>query len=566
MKIYLISIFAIFMFNCNIYSDVIVKGNILTYDNKVPEISNVSYFDKDENKTIIQTRSDGSFEFKIENMPSVTIQFSAPNHHNLMQNFIIQKGKNELNISVKLKPFQNLKNLKEVMIFGNFNNYDSENLKLMTLNEDSTYSFSVKNDSDTLIYQIFPNYTSYEGNHTFNGTQSDFFQYDSNGDYFSCVIDKDKNFNIVFNPNGYSSEYFEPEIKFDDSVYSRNFNSYLQAKKEFDDYIGARSMILIDKEIPDSDKRSNCLQAKKEFMAAIKNLISNIDDINFRNLTLIEYLQVAHDGVDIDGIDGFVDKKLVKEIYNISPDDEIWNSVINDYSLVFAEIILGNIENPEYLNSVLKTKLDKEKKAGILAVLVGYCNNNKYTELQDKYYNTLISDYPDTKEAKNAKFRFGKDKTISIGKQIPDFSLVNIDNKNEKITPEYLKGKYVLVDVWGTWCLPCIMELPNLVEAYNKFKDKNFTIYSVAIDASESNVTKFRENKNKMPWLKPEEQIESNLPWLHSYAGTWESDMVAKFEVTGVPSTFLIDPLGKIIAIEGLRGEELIKTLEKFIK
>lgn len=141
------------------------------------------------------------------------------------------------------------------------------------------------------------------------------------------------------------------------------------------------------------------------------------------------------------------------------------------------------------------------------------------------------------------------EKTLRPGKA-PDFSLQ--DTSGKMVSLSSFKGKYVLVDFWASWCKPCRMENPNVVAAYNQYKDKNFTIVGVSLDTSHQ------------AWMNA---IHADgLAWNHvSDLKGWESETAAMYGVQSIPYNFLIGPDGNIVA-EDVRGRELFSTLEKVLK
>jgi len=116
-----------------------------------------------------------------------------------------------------------------------------------------------------------------------------------------------------------------------------------------------------------------------------------------------------------------------------------------------------------------------------------------------------------------------------------------------------LKGKWVLLDFWASWCAPCRAELPFLKKAYEQFKDKNFVISSVSVD------------KTTAAWQKA--LLEDNTPlFIHTNIAEYgNSDGFKYYQVNTIPANFLINPEGRIVAMD-LRGEELVKTLTRLIK
>jgi peroxiredoxin len=136
-----------------------------------------------------------------------------------------------------------------------------------------------------------------------------------------------------------------------------------------------------------------------------------------------------------------------------------------------------------------------------------------------------------------------------VGKSVPDLSLPDVNGK--KVSISSFRGKYLLIDFWASWCGPCRMENPNVVEAYKTFKGKNFTILGVSLD------------KDKDAWKKAISQ--DHLTWTHiSDLKYWNSQAVETFGFQGIPFNVLVDPSGKVIAQE-LRGNDLENKLKEVL-
>ena len=139
---------------------------------------------------------------------------------------------------------------------------------------------------------------------------------------------------------------------------------------------------------------------------------------------------------------------------------------------------------------------------------------------------------------------------VQVGSVAPDFTLPDVDGNPVSLSS--FRGKYVLVDFWAAWCPDCRKENPNIVAAWEKYKDKNFAVLGVSLD------------RKRDQWLAAIEK--DNLTWTQvSDLKYWDSEAAVLYCIRWIPMSFLIDPEGKIVAI-GLEGEELHNKLEELLK
>ncbi|SDL46058.1 Peroxiredoxin [Pedobacter steynii] len=214
--------------------------------------------------------------------------------------------------------------------------------------------------------------------------------------------------------------------------------------------------------------------------------------------------------------------------------------------VIFAKLLAVSKDMEPIQNDFIKSHLNSYVSWDLITARNEIFDAAMQKELLDLFPENLRNSHA-------GKAAFAKQALLSktaIGRLAPLFT--QNDPKGKPVLLASLKGKYVLIDFWASWCAPCRLENPNLKRVYDKFRDNNFEIIAVSLD------------EKKDLWLKA--IADDGLPWLHvSDLKGWKNEVGMRYAVSSVPQNILIDPDGVIIS-KNLRGVVLENKLSEIFK
>jgi peroxiredoxin len=231
-------------------------------------------------------------------------------------------------------------------------------------------------------------------------------------------------------------------------------------------------------------------------------------------------------------------------------DFEVFNDLLSPYAQVFTDNAFDDTAKINKAMDLAEEFATTHPTSAITPLSI--IRYNQIADDMDKTYKLYEAMAPEVKAMPMGRYlaQMILDDKKNTGMILADFS--QPDTAGNMIKLSSFRGKYVLLDFWASWCGPCRAENPNVVKAFNKYKDKNFTILAVSLD------------KAKPAWLDAIKM--DNLTWTHvSDLQGWANTVALQYQIFSIPQNYLLDPEGKVIG-KNLRGNSLEKRLARVFR
>lgn len=503
----------------------------------------------------VEAAKDGNYTLSTNQAGPFIIQYTGVHHS--QKNVLLASEKTvKEKIAVKLAPHRYTTDFSSVHIMSDANNFDRQTAQKMASQSDGTFAAEFETKGDKFRYQL----VRIAGIQNINGTKSEDFEYDGNGNYRSVLTPKDGKVQIVFDPKKLVRSDAQAEFQF-----AEPSSPIARAAAVYKDWMQQRDAVprALEAHLNTSKAGEFTYDVSVELKRFSDQYASEKDRL-VKQVILLS--QIGLVWLNRPSKPELLDDLLRQAVKEISPSSSLWSLNLTAVGQIQAIAegfrtltkVQTQSEKQKYqrfAEKFLQNNPDAEGKAILLHGKLMSAQTRNDVQAVTEYYDLLMTKFGNTPTATYVKKSLSSDRNVIVGNSVPKFSLVSMSDPKTTYTNEFFKGKIYLIDFWATWCVPCVEEMEDLHRTYEKYKSKNYEILSLSFDAAPEVVTRFRQGKWKMPWL-------------HVFLENKSDHLVSKeFEVIGIPKPILVDGnTGQILAMEGeLRGKNLEKTLSRFL-
>ena len=542
---FLLALFLLLL-TADTFAQVTVTGTLLGLGDEPMAMSHLVVEDGPTSDTtfVVTVDASGRFAFSLDETGGYGMYAVGVHHETILMPLILTSA-GSVELHIRLAASQLVTAIDSLWLVP----ASSDQGIFMAPRPDGTFGVVVEASADTLAYRIEGILLDPFGwDYLSAGTSQDRFAFnqkgpfwDGEGDYLSVLDVKDAaTVEVILDPSVLPRDSAEATIKSSPSIVADIACVYLDVEER-----ERRIGMALGQGI---GIRESALQEG----APIREQIRREQNPLLRQWLILRYFDELHPVRDEDS------QLLAREtLENLPPDSPFWS--FEARSSVGASNLMLRLaraaKKPElanaYIQHVVDVHPDPDVRAHFLYSGINAAHGAGDEETKWRYYTQLQAEHRGTSQAERTFRDFDPDREMQAGNPVPKFSFSSLDDPSVTITNGSLRGSTYLIDFWGTWCAPCIEELPSLQQAYDRYRESGFEILSIALLDSHEDIQEFRKDRYPMPWL-------------HTLVAREDDRSVrAMFEITGIPRPILVNEEGIIIAIDDdLRGGKIADAVQ----
>lgn len=242
------------------------------------------------------------------------------------------------------------------------------------------------------------------------------------------------------------------------------------------------------------------------------------------------------------------DKHVKEALATLDYDSHLWGLILNSLGNIYHK----NEKSDDYIEKLksLEDKLsDPTSLSQLCTSLLRHYKAQDQNEKVLQYAQKILEISANEWFVNFANGHIHELESLQIGHSAPTFTVKTVEG--DSLSLSELQGKFVLLEFWGTWCGPCIPEIPHLKKLYRERGNDSLSIVGIALDKNEKVVKDFVD-KEGMNWPQVWEEMN------------FKGELAEAYNIDGVPASYLINPEGKIVA-KNLRGEEMLDEVDQMI-
>jgi thiol-disulfide isomerase/thioredoxin len=538
-SVLLCTLLGVLMVVPSVHAQIAVQGTLVGADGAPMPRAHVVVDEGPTDTTIVAaTDASGRFTLRLPT-PGGYGLYAMGIHHRTQEFPLVVTDREPVELDIQLRAADFRDAFDQARVIGDFNDFSTEE-DAVSLSEqaDGTLTATVEINDTILAYQLLGVQQAPGGRPApVAGTQADRYAFDDGGPFWDVGSEYTSVLDDVTGG--------EVTITFDPSQLPRARGSFaLRSGRE-----PVERIVDIYLDVEQRERGRPSASDRDVY----RQRIAQEQDPLVRQWMLLRYF----DELNASAADSMLARQALREVPPTSPfwSFEAWSNV-GASNLIFS--IARRAQAPSqvhaYMDQGIAEHPDSDVRRHFLYAAVYRADREGNESTKWRYYDELMANHSTSYQAERLRRDFSKERAIQAGRSVPDFSFTALEDSSVTYTDDELCGKVYLIDFWGTWCGPCIEEMPHLQKAYETYRDQGFEMLSVAFIDTRADIQQFRANRYPMPWR-------------HTLVSSDDARSVrTQFEITGFPRPILVDETGTIIAVDdALRGDKLFEQVARAV-